>query len=82
MSIGVFQLLLILVIVLIVFGSGKLPNVMGDLGKGIRKFKEELKSEEEAKKSKKVTSKKNEKVIEGEVLESKKAKTAKKSTKK
>lgn len=80
MSIGVFQLLLILIIVLIVFGSGKLPNVMGDLGKGIRKFKEELKGEEEqkSKKKKQITSKKSEKVIEGEILESKKTNSKKK----
>jgi sec-independent protein translocase protein TatA len=39
---GLFQpmhLLLILVIVLIVFGAGKLPNVMGDLGRGVKEFK-------------------------------------------
>ena len=32
-------LLVILVIALIVFGGGKLPEVMGSLGKGIREFK-------------------------------------------
>ena len=31
--------LVLLVIVLIIFGAGKLPNVMGDLGKGVREFK-------------------------------------------
>ena len=30
MSIGIWQVLLILVIVLIIFGAGKLPQVMGD----------------------------------------------------
>ena len=39
MSIGIWQIILILVIVLILFGAGKLPNVMHDLGEGIRKFK-------------------------------------------
>lgn len=39
---GLFQpmhLLLILVIVLIVFGAGKLPDAAGALGQGIREFK-------------------------------------------
>ena len=39
MSIGPWQIALILVIVLIIFGAGKLPRVMGDFGKGIKKFK-------------------------------------------
>lgn len=39
MSIGVWQIVLILVIVLIIFGAGKLPHVMGDLAKGIKNFK-------------------------------------------
>ena len=47
MSIGVWQVLLILVIVLILFGAGKLPRVMGDLAKGIKNFKSGLKDEEE-----------------------------------
>ncbi len=33
------KLALILVIVLIIFGAGKLPKIMGDLGKGVRSFK-------------------------------------------
>lgn len=47
-SIGVWQVLLVLVIVLIIFGAGKLPRVMGDFGKGIKSFKTGLKEEEEA----------------------------------
>ena len=39
MGIGAWQIVLILVIVLIIFGAGKLPKVMGDFGKGIKKFK-------------------------------------------
>ncbi len=42
MSIGFWQLILILLIVLLVFGAGKLPRVMGDLGKGIRSMKDGL----------------------------------------
>ena len=36
MSIGVWQVILILAIVLIIFGAGKLPRVMGDLAKGVK----------------------------------------------
>ena len=38
-NLGGPELMVILVIVLIVFGAGKLPNVMRDLGAGVREFK-------------------------------------------
>jgi len=47
MSIGIWQVILILMIVLIIFGAGKLPRVMGDVAKGIKSFKTGLKDEEE-----------------------------------
>lgn len=46
MSIGFWQLVLILLIVLLVFGAGKLPRVMGDLGKGMRSLKDGLKEQD------------------------------------
>ena len=42
MSLGIWQILLILIIVLLVFGAGKLPRVMGDLGKGVRSMRDGL----------------------------------------
>lgn len=45
-NIGFSELLLILVIVFVLFGAGKLPQVMKDLGKGVRGLKDGLKSEE------------------------------------
>lgn len=42
MGLSFWHVLVVLVVVLVVFGAGKLPNVMGDLGKGIRSFKEGL----------------------------------------
>jgi len=48
LSLGFTEILLLLVIILIFFGVGKLPNVMGDLGKGIRNFKAGLKDGPEA----------------------------------
>ena len=38
-GLGVGELVLILVIVLIIFGAGKLPQIGDALGKGIRNFK-------------------------------------------
>ena len=42
MGISLTQLLVILLIVLILFGAGKLPKVMSDLGKGVKNFRDEL----------------------------------------
>ena len=36
------KILLVLVVVFVVFGAGKLPKVMGDLGKGLRHFKDAI----------------------------------------
>ena len=46
MSIGIWQIVLILAIVLILFGAGKIPRVMGDVAKGIKSFKSGMKEEE------------------------------------
>ena len=48
MSIGIWLIVLILAIVLILFGAGKLPRVMGDVAKGIKNFKSGMKDEEAA----------------------------------
>jgi sec-independent protein translocase protein TatA len=42
MGLSLTHIILLLVVVLVIFGVGKLPNVMGDLGKGIRNFKSGL----------------------------------------
>jgi sec-independent protein translocase protein TatA len=47
MGLSFGHLALLVLIVLVVFGVGKLPQVMGDLGKGIRSFKAGLKEENE-----------------------------------
>lgn len=47
MSIGIWQVVLILLIVLILFGAGKLPKVMGDVAKGVKNFKSGLKDDDE-----------------------------------
>ncbi|NLH47769.1 MAG: twin-arginine translocase TatA/TatE family subunit [Myxococcales bacterium] len=40
MGIGATELIIILVIILIIFGVGKLPEVGRGLGKGIKEFKD------------------------------------------
>jgi len=62
MSIGIWQVVLVLMIVLILFGAGKLPRVMGDLAKGVKNFKSGLKDEdEEAEETKAIPGEKGEK---------------------
>jgi sec-independent protein translocase protein TatA len=39
---GLGELIVVLVIVLVVFGAGRLPEVMGALGKGVQQFKRGL----------------------------------------
>lgn len=47
-QLGVPELIIILVIVLILFGAGKLAEVGGALGRGIREFRKASKEVEEA----------------------------------
>ena len=44
-SIGMGELIIILLIVLIVFGAGKLPQLGESLGKGIRNFRKSFKED-------------------------------------
>ena len=45
-NLGGGELIFILVIVLIVFGAGKLPEVLGQLGKGVKTFREQATGED------------------------------------
>ena len=49
-GLGHWEIILILVIVLILFGAGKLPKVASDIAKGIKSFKAGLKEEDLEKK--------------------------------
>jgi sec-independent protein translocase protein TatA len=44
---GPWELIIILLIVLIIFGAGKLPEIGSGLGKGIRNFKKATTGKEE-----------------------------------
>lgn len=56
MGLSIWHLLIVLLVVLVLFGS-RLPNVMGDIGKGIRNFKAGLNDgDEKTQPTKKITS--------------------------
>ncbi|PLX77515.1 MAG: twin-arginine translocase TatA/TatE family subunit [Desulfuromonas sp.] len=46
-GLGTTELIIILILVLVIFGAGKLPSVGGALGKGLRNFKDGMKEEED-----------------------------------
>ena len=71
MGISIWQIVLVLVIILILFGAGKIPRVMGDVAKGIKSFKAGMKEGE------------NEEIeVTAEEVSSKKAKKSKTSASK
>lgn len=50
--IGPWEIFMILLVVLLLFGAGRLPQIMGDVAKGIKTFKQGLKDEDGAQKDK------------------------------
>lgn len=44
--IGPWEIFLVLLVVLVIFGAGRLPTIMGDLAKGVKSFKAGLKDED------------------------------------
>ena len=72
MGISIWQLLIILAIVLVLFGAKRLRNVGGDLGGAIKGFRQAMKEEDGAKSDEgKLEDKGNGNVIEGEVTSKK-----------
>lgn len=45
-QIGIWQIVIIAVVVVLLFGRGKISDLMGDVAKGITSFKKGLKEEE------------------------------------
>ena len=53
-NIGPLQIVIILLVVLVFFGRGKIPQLMGDVAKGIKSFKSGMKEEIDTAESKTV----------------------------
>ena len=46
MTPSIWQLLIVLVIALLLFGRGKIPQLMGDMARGIKSFKKGMSEED------------------------------------
>lgn len=70
MGLSIWQLLIILAIVMVLFGTKRLGSIGSDLGKAIKGFKHAMQEgEEEAQGEKKLEKKEGERIIEGELTE-------------
>jgi sec-independent protein translocase protein TatA len=73
MGISIWQLLIVLIIVIVLFGTKKLRNLGGDLGSAIKNFRQSMstgESEDQDKKDvAKVTEDEKGKIIEGQITE-------------
>ena len=49
MAPSIWQILIVVVLVLLVFGAGRLPRIMEDLAKGIKSFKKGIAEDEKPK---------------------------------
>ncbi len=68
-GIGVWQLLIILVIVLLLFGTKRLKNIGSDLGGALKGFKKAINENEKEADKEKLVKDESESVIDGEVTE-------------
>lgn len=48
MSLGPWQLIIIALVILVLFGRGRISEMMGDFGKGIKSFKQGMNEHDEA----------------------------------
>ena len=59
-SFSIWHWLIVLVVVLLLFGRGKIPELMGDVAKGIKNFKKGMTDEDAPEKAKTVEHKADE----------------------
>ncbi|MEM7780147.1 MAG: twin-arginine translocase TatA/TatE family subunit [Pseudomonadota bacterium] len=71
-SIGIWQILIVAVVILALFGRGRISEMMGDFGKGISSFKKGMSEEESASSTSKAQ-------IEAPAKDATEAKTSEKS---
>lgn len=72
-SFSIWHWLIVLVIVLLVFGTKKLKNIGSDLGGAVKGFKDGMKSDEADKKSELLAAEKTGQTVEGEVKDKQKS---------
>ena len=65
--------IILLVIVLLVFGTKKLRNIGGDLGGAVKNFKDSMKPEDADKKPEQLAAEKSGQTVEGEVKDKQKS---------
>jgi len=70
MGIGIWQLIIILLIVLLLFGAKRLRNIGTDLGSAVKGFRSAIKDEDKDSSASQIEQHEGE-VIEGEVTKSK-----------
>lgn len=70
MGFSIWQLLIVLAIVVLLFGTKKLKNIGGDLGGAVKGFKDAVKTGEDDKQAS-IEKKEEGEVIEGEVTKEK-----------
>jgi len=71
MGISIWQLVIILGIVILLFGTKKLRNVGGDLGNAIKSFKKAVKTGEEESANEQIAQKEDGRVIDAEASKEK-----------
>ena len=72
---SIWHWLVVLVIVLVLFGGkGKIASIMGDLGKGLKNFKKSMNNNDEFPETEEIE------LIEGQTVKSKKGEGAKQSS--
>ena len=49
MGISFWQILIVVALLVLLFGRGKISDLMGDVAKGVKSFKKGIKEEDEAK---------------------------------
>lgn len=48
MNVGPFQILIIALVILVLFGRGRISEMMGDFGKGVKSFRQGLSEDDKA----------------------------------
>ena len=72
-SFSIWHWLIVLVIVLLVFGTKKLKNIGSDLGGAVKGFKDGMKTDDADKKPEQLAAEKSGQTVEGEVKDKQKS---------